>query len=80
MRVEFQIGSYKDKIFCDIMPMDLCQILLGRPWQYDKNKIHDGRGNTYTFEKDGKKHKPLPLKDEGATEEVKPKVLLINGK
>ena len=29
--VEFQIGSYKDEILCDIMPMDVCHILLGRP-------------------------------------------------
>ena len=30
--VEFQIGSYKDKVLCDVMPMDVCHILLGRPW------------------------------------------------
>ena len=29
--VEFQIGRYKDKVVCDIMPMDVCHILLGRP-------------------------------------------------
>eukprot|EP00253_Pinus_taeda_P011532 PITA_11532 len=31
--VEFQIGRYKDRIICDIMPMDVCHILLGRPWE-----------------------------------------------
>lgn len=30
--VEFHIGKYKDKVTCDIMPMDMCHILLGRPW------------------------------------------------
>eukprot|EP00253_Pinus_taeda_P025543 PITA_25543 len=30
--VEFHIGRYKDKVICDIMPMDVCHILLGRPW------------------------------------------------
>lgn len=30
--VEFQIYSYKDKVLCDVMPMDVCHILLGRPW------------------------------------------------
>lgn len=30
--VEFHIGSYKYKALCDIMPMDVCHILLGRPW------------------------------------------------
>ena len=31
--VEFQIGTYKDEVLCDIMTMDLCHIFLGRPWQ-----------------------------------------------
>eukprot|EP00253_Pinus_taeda_P013655 PITA_13655 len=30
--VEFQIGRYKGKVICDIMLMDVCHILLGRPW------------------------------------------------
>eukprot|EP00253_Pinus_taeda_P018878 PITA_18878 len=34
--VEFHIGKYKDKVVCDIMPMDVCHILLGRPWKYDR--------------------------------------------
>ena len=33
--VDFQIGPYKDKILCDVMPMDVCHKLLGRPWQFD---------------------------------------------
>ena len=34
--VDFQIGPYKDKILCDVMPMDVFHILLGRLWQFDK--------------------------------------------
>ena len=30
--VDFQISSYKDKVTCDIMPMDVCHVLLRRPW------------------------------------------------
>ena len=30
--VEFHIGKYKHKVICDIMPMDVCHILLGIPW------------------------------------------------
>jgi len=30
--VEFQIGRYKDKVLCDVMPMNASHILLGRPW------------------------------------------------
>lgn len=30
--IEFQIGGYKDKVVCDIFPMDFYHLLLGRPW------------------------------------------------
>ena len=30
--VDLQVGTYKDKIVCDSMPMDVCHVLLGRPW------------------------------------------------
>jgi hypothetical protein len=29
--VEIKIGGYKDEILCDVIPMDVCHILLGRP-------------------------------------------------
>ena len=29
--------------------MDACHLLLGRPWQYDRNVGHDGKRNTYNF-------------------------------
>ena len=54
--VEFQIGTYKDVVLCDIIPMDVCHILLGRPWKYDRKVFHDGRKNTYSLEKDGRRH------------------------
>ena len=36
-----------------MVPMDVCHILLGRPWQFDLKTKHDGFKNTYTFQKDG---------------------------
>ena len=27
--------------------MTVCHMLLGRPWQFDRNVIHNGRANTY---------------------------------
>ena len=30
--VNFKIGSYHDEVLCDIIPMDVCHLLLGRPW------------------------------------------------
>lgn len=47
--VEFDIGKYRDKVICDIMPMDMCHILLGRPRQYEQKVVHDGKTNCYKF-------------------------------
>ena len=52
--VHFSIGKkYKDEVWCEVIPMDACHILLGRPWQYDQRTKHDGYLNTYSFKKDG---------------------------
>lgn len=59
--VEFQIGSYKDHIVCDIIPMDVCHVLFGRPWQLNRKVMHNVRDNTYTIEKNGIKHTLLPM-------------------
>jgi len=29
--------------------MQACSILLGRPWQFDKDSMHHGRSNQYSF-------------------------------
>lgn len=34
---------------CVILPMDACHLLLGRPWQYDRDATHRGNFNTYSF-------------------------------
>jgi len=79
--VELQIGRYKDKIVCDIMPMDVCHILLGRPWQYDRKVTHDGVMNCYKFEKDEIKHTLVPIREEkGAVETGETRALLMSGK
>ena len=63
------------------MPMDVCHILLGRPWQYDRKVTHDGVLNCYKFEKDGVKHTLVPIREEKeAVEGNEPKALLMNGK
>lgn len=47
--ISFSIGTYKDKVSCDIVPMDTCHLLLRRLWQYDRDAIHKGKTNTYSF-------------------------------
>lgn len=60
--------------------MDGCQILVGRPWKYDREAIHDGKKNTYKFHKDGINHTLIPIKDEGTSTTPEPKELLLSGK
>jgi hypothetical protein len=79
-KLEFKIGGYKDEILCDVIPMDVFHVLLGRPWQYDINFIHDGRKNTYTLNKNGCKHMLLPMEDKGVKKEAIPNILLMIGK
>jgi hypothetical protein len=78
--VDVKIGGYNDKILCDVIPMDVCHLLLGRPWKYDRNVVHDGRMNTYTLEKDGRTHMLLSIKDEEVKPEVSNTILLMSGK
>jgi hypothetical protein len=49
VRINFSIGSYKDIVECDVVPMQACNILLGRPWQFDRDSMHHGRTNQYSF-------------------------------
>jgi hypothetical protein len=74
------MGEYKDTIRCDVIPMDVCHVLLVRPWKYDKNVVRDGRMNTYTLEKDGRTHRLLPIKDKEVKLEVSNTILLMSGK
>ena len=38
VRVDFNF--YKDKILCDVITVDVCQIIQDRPWLYDKKCYH----------------------------------------
>jgi hypothetical protein len=60
--------------------MDVFHLLLGRPWKYDMNVIHDGRMNTYTLEKNERTHMLLPIKDKEVKLKVSNTVLLMSGK
>ena len=45
---------YKEKLLCDIIPMNVCHVLLGRPWQYDRRVLDYHFKNTHTFTEDKK--------------------------
>nr|XP_025875920.1 uncharacterized protein LOC107278868 [Oryza sativa Japonica Group] len=54
VKVPFKIGEYIDTMECDVAPMTVCHMLLGRPWQYDRSSLHCGRTNQYTIKWKGK--------------------------
>ena len=76
--MDLQLGKYRDKILCDVMLMDVCHILLGRPWEYDRGAMHDGKRNTYKFNKDGVNRRLLPMEEDDASRKLDPKNLLLS--
>jgi len=56
------LGNYKDEILCDVVPMEACHILLGKPWQFEKKTIHNGLTNEITFTHTEKKVCTLSFK------------------
>ena len=60
--ISYSVGkSYRDELWCDIIPMDACQLLSGRPWLFNRKVMDDGHLNAYTFHKDRKKITLAPL-------------------
>jgi len=47
--IEFSAGPYCSEVICDILPIDACHLLLGRPWLFGNHVIYDGHASTYAF-------------------------------
>jgi len=53
--LKFTINPYfYDEILLDIVPLDVCGIVLGIPYLYDRDAIFLCKNNEYQLEKDGK--------------------------
>jgi hypothetical protein len=57
----FSIGPYHDYADCDVVPMQACSLLFGRPWEFDTDAAHHGRANKYTLVHKGNKINLPPL-------------------
>jgi hypothetical protein len=64
VRINFLIGSYHNVVECDVVPIQACNILLSRPWQFDKDSMHLGRSNQYSFMHHDKKFVLHPMSPE----------------
>ncbi|XP_076913989.1 uncharacterized protein LOC143572824 [Bidens hawaiensis] len=61
--VSYSVGTtYKDDIWCDVVSMDACHLLLGRPCEYERNIEHNGWFNSYNFLFGGVKITLVPSK------------------
>ena len=61
VKTPFTIGTFKDEVTCDIVPMSIDHVLLGRPWKFDQNFLYNRLANTYSVSKDGKQVQLMPL-------------------
>ena len=59
--VSLSIGVFSEALWCDIIPMTACQVLLGRSWQHDRKVSHNAEDNTYLVPQGNLMIELLPL-------------------
>ena len=59
--IEFSIGFYKGSLDFDIVPLQVCQLLLGKPWISENNIVHNTIANKYSFKYNGRKFTLVPI-------------------
>jgi len=70
--VLIDFGLYKDKIWCNIVTINVGHVILGRPWLDDRDVTIYDRSNMCYFEHEGKKIKLLPREPKAEPSESKP--------
>ena len=45
--ISFSLGKDKDEVLCDVLSMLAGDILLGRPWKFDRKIMYDGYLNRF---------------------------------
>ncbi|GJY58308.1 hypothetical protein Tco_0458200 [Tanacetum coccineum] len=54
-KVHLAIGKhYNELVICDVIDIEACHVLLGRPWQHDMDATHQDKSNMYLFRWSGK--------------------------
>ena len=59
-------ADFTQNVVCDVVEMDMCEVILGRPWQYDADITYHGRKNLVKFIKKNRviTLKPLDLEEQ----------------
>lgn len=77
-KVPISVGKhYKEDVLCDVLDMDVCHVLLGRPWQYDNDITYRGRDNVLLFTWNGYKIAMAPVKTLDQSSEKKNSNFLV---
>ena len=73
---------YVDEVVCNVVEIDACHLILGKPWQYDADVTHRCKDNVYVFFKNGRKIFLGPIKGGSIPKvskvEGKPSLLIVN--
>ena len=81
VKVSLSVGNYKDNVLCGVVPKEVCHILLGRQWQFDKKTTHNGLTNEITFTHKDKKFVLYPLTPSQVVEDqIQMKIKRENGR
>ena len=69
--VSLSIGKvYAEEVMCDVIDMDACYILLGIPWQYDRDFTYRGQANTCSFTWQGREVVLLPSSSKSSKQKI----------
>ncbi|XP_030941580.1 uncharacterized protein LOC115966493 [Quercus lobata] len=82
-RITFSmVKCYIHEVVCDVVEMDACHLILGRPWQYDVDTTHRCKDNVYVFFKNDRKIVLDPIEEGSIPKtskvEWKPTLLIVN--
>ncbi|KAL6320193.1 hypothetical protein AAG906_004702 [Vitis piasezkii] len=55
--------DFEESVWCEVLPIKVSHILLGRPWLFDRKVQHDGYENTYALIHNGRKKILRPMKE-----------------
>nr|GEX12494.1 hypothetical protein [Tanacetum cinerariifolium] len=49
-------NRYVDEVTCEVVPLDICQVIFRSPYLWELNAVYLRRAQKYQFEKDGQKY------------------------
>ncbi|GKD84554.1 hypothetical protein Tco_1355708 [Tanacetum coccineum] len=49
-------NQFIDEVTCEVVPLDICQVIFGSPYIWERDAVYFRRAQKYEHEKDGKKY------------------------